>query len=69
MRFIYRFQFALCLIAFIGVLALVIKNTLTGAIGILGILFAALFLLLMGLIVLSSWGELKQIKDNENKIK
>ena len=69
MKFMNYFQFALCLIAFIGVVALVIKNIVTGAIDIWGIPFAASFLLLMGIMVLCSWAELKQSEDNENKIK
>lgn len=69
MKFMYRFQFFLCLMAFLCALALVIKNIVTGAIGVLGIPFVASFLLFMGLIVLCAWNELKQFKNNENKIK
>lgn len=69
MKFMYSFQFFFCLMAFLCALVLVIKNIVTGAIGVLGIPFAASFLILMGLIVLCAWNELKQFKNNENKIK
>lgn len=65
MKFLSRFNFALCLIAFIGAVALVIKNIVTGAIGIKGVLVAALFVLLMGLIVLFSWSDIKKYDDKE----
>ena len=69
MKFWNRLQFVLYLMAYLCVLVLVIKNIAIGAIGVLGIPFAASFLILMGLIVLCAWNELKQFKNNENKIK
>lgn len=69
MKFWNRLQFVFCLMAYLCVLALVIKNIAMGAIGIKGIPFAASFLLLMGLIVLFSWAEIKEFNDNENRIK
>lgn len=69
MKFWNSLQFVLCLIAYICVLVLVIKNIAIGTIGIAGFPFAASFLLLMGLIVLFSWAEIKEFNDNENRIK
>ena len=69
MKFWNRLQFVLCLMAYLCVLVLVIKNIAIGTIGIKGISFAALFLFLMGSIVLFSWAEIKEFNDNENRIK
>lgn len=69
MKFWKRLQFVLCLMAYLCVLVLVIKNIAIGTIGIKGISFAALFLFLMGSIVLFSWAEIKEFNDNENRIK
>lgn len=69
MKFWKRLQFVLCLMAYLCVLALVIKNIAIGAIGILGIPFAASFLLLMGLTVLFSWAEVREYNDNEKTLK
>ena len=46
MKFLSRFNFALCVIAFIGVMALAVVNIARGIIGIKGILIAALFVIL-----------------------
>lgn len=69
MKFWKSLQFVLCLMAYLCVLVLVIKNIAIGTIGIKGISFAALFLFLMGSIVLFSWAEIKEFNDNENRIK
>lgn len=65
MKFLSRFNFALCLIAFIGVVALAIRNIAIGAIGIKGALVAAIFVILMGLIVVFSWRDIKDFDDKE----
>lgn len=69
MKFMYRFQFALCLIAFLCVVALVIKNIATGAIGILGIPIVALFFVLSFMLVLFAWAEVREYDDNEKTLK
>ena len=69
MKFWKRLQFVLCLMAYLCVLVLVIKNIAIGTIGINGISFAVTFLSLLGLIVLLSGVEIKEFNDNENRIK
>ena len=69
MKFLNYLQFVLCLMAYLCVLALVIKNIAIGAIGIKGIPLASLFLILMGLIVLFSWAEIKGFNDGEKTLR
>ncbi|MBO7287271.1 MAG: hypothetical protein J6U85_03470 [Bacteroidales bacterium] len=69
MKFLSRFNFALCVIAFIGVMALAVVNIARGIIGIKGILIAALFVILMGLIVILSWRDIKTFDNKEKFLK
>lgn len=69
MKFLSRFNFTLCVIAFIGVMALAVVNIARGIIGIKGILIAALFVILMGLIVILSWRDIKTFDNKEKFLK
>lgn len=69
MKFLSLFNFALCVIAFIGVMALAVVNIARGIIGIKGILIAALFVILMGLIVILSWRDIKTFDNKEKFLK
>lgn len=68
MKIMNYLQLVLCVLVFLAVAALSIKNIMAGNIGLLGIAFIVSLLILTGLMVLFAWGEIKNYNDNNNRI-
>lgn len=68
MKIMNYLQLVLCVLVFLAVAALSIKNIMAGNIGLLGLAFVISFLVLTGLMILFAWGEIKNYNDNNNRI-
>lgn len=68
MKIMNYLQLVLCVLVFLAVAALSVKNIMAGNIGLLGIAFIVSLLILTGLMVLFAWGEIKNYNDNNNRI-
>ena len=69
MKFLNYFQLILSILIFVCMVALIVKNIIVGAIGLLGIPIAALFFVLSFMLVLFAWAEVREYNDNEKTLK
>ena len=69
MKFMNYFQLALSILIFVCSTILIVKNVAMGTLGLWGIPFCLSFFVFTLLLVLISWGEVKQFNDNDNKKK
>ena len=68
MKFLNYFQLVLCIVIFVSVIALIIKNISIDNIGPMGILFATALFILTGMLVLYAWGEIRNYDKNERTL-
>lgn len=69
MKFLNYFQLILSILIFVYMVALIVKNIIVGAIGLLGIPIVALFFVLSFMLVLFAWAEVREYDDNEKTLK
>lgn len=69
MKFLNYFQLILSILIFVCMVALIVKNIIVGAIGLLGIPIVALFFVLSLMLVLFAWAEVREYNDNEKTLK
>lgn len=69
MKIINYFQLVLSVLMLVCVVALIVKNIIIGAIGLLGIPIAASFFILSLMFVLFAWAEVREYDDNEKTLK
>lgn len=69
MKFLNYFQLILSILIFVCMVALIVKNIIVGAIGLLGISIVALFFVLSLMLVLFAWAEVREYDDNEKTLK
>ena len=69
MKFLNYFQLILSILIFVYMVALIVKNIIVGAIGLLGIPIVALFFVLSFMLVLFAWAEVREYNDNEKTLK
>lgn len=69
MKFLNYFQLILSILIFVCMVALIVKNIIVGAIGLLGIPIVALFFVLIFMHVLFAWAEVREYNDNEKTLK
>ena len=68
MNFLNYFKLTLSILIFVGMVALIVKNIIVGAIG-LGIPIVASFFVLSFMLVLFAWAEVREYNDNEKTLK
>lgn len=69
MKFLNYFQLILSILIFVYMVALIVKNIIVGAIGMLGIPIVALFFVLSFMFILFAWAEVREYDDNEKTLK
>lgn len=69
MKVLNYFQLILSILIFVCMVALIVKNIIVGAIGLLGIPIVALFFVLSLMLVLFAWAEVREYNDNEKTLK
>lgn len=69
MKVLNYFQLILSILIFVCMVALIVKNIIVGAIGLLGIPIVALFFVLSFMLVLFAWAEVREYNDNEKTLK
>lgn len=69
MKFLNYFQLILSILIFVCMVALIVKNIIVGAIGLLGVPIVALFFVLSFMLVLFAWAEVREYNDNEKTLK
>ena len=69
MKFLCYFQLVLSLLMFVGVITLIIKEIVTGNMGLLGIPFAASIFVITGLLVLYALVEVKTYDDKDKTLR
>lgn len=69
MKVLNYFQLILSILIFVCMVALIVKNIIVGAIGLLGIPIVALFFVLSFMFMLFAWAEVREYNDNEKTLK
>lgn len=69
MKVLNYFQLILSILIFVCMVALIVKNIIVGAIGLLGIPIVALFFVLSFMFMLFAWAEVREYDDNEKTLK
>lgn len=69
MKFLNYFQLILSILIFVCMVALIVKNIIVVAIGMLGIPIVALFFVLSFMFILFAWAEVREYDDNEKTLK
>lgn len=69
MKLLNYFQLILSILIFVCMVALIVKNIIVAAIGMLGIQIVALFFVLSFMFILFAWAEVREYDDNEKTLK
>lgn len=69
MKVLNYFQLILSILIFVCMVALIVKNIIVGAIGMLGIPIVALFFVLSFMFILFAWAEVREYDNNDKTLK